>query len=192
MGSIQLALSELVKNALRLTEEGVFYAEYDPDWRSLCELPALETKNPAQAPELIAWRPVPQTPTVDFSGLENALETSIHPDIVEYFSSFWSSTIEGKSIEGHASLIQLWNQEDFDRLIENFIGHALAKRQLKEPLTLFIATTEADSEYFLSIDNATGAVPLEEPGRPPLRQVEDNLETFLRRLTPAAPQPAVF
>ena len=50
MGSIQLALSELVKNALRLTEEGVFYAEYDPDWRSLCELPALETKNPAQAP----------------------------------------------------------------------------------------------------------------------------------------------
>ena len=141
---------------------------------------------------LIAWRPVPQTPTVDFSGLENALETSIHPDIVEYFSSFWSSTIEGKSIEGHASLIQLWNQEDFDRLIENFIGHALAKRQLKEPLTLFIATTEADSEYFLSIDNATGAVLLEEPGRPPLRQVEDNLETFLRRLTPAASQPAVF
>ena len=93
---------------------------------------------------------------------------------------------------GHASLIQLWNQEDFDRLIENFIGHALAKRQLKEPLTLFIATTEADSEYFLSIDNATGAVLLEEPGRPPLRQVEDNLETFLRRLTPAASQPAVF
>ena len=57
MGSIQLALSELVKNALRLTEEGVFYAEYDPDWRSLCELPALETKNPAQAPEIIYGDP---------------------------------------------------------------------------------------------------------------------------------------
>ena len=192
MGSIQLALSELIDNALRLTDEGVFYAEYDQEWRSPCELPAFENKNRTQAPELVAWRPVPQTPPVDFSGLENALETTIHPDIVEYFSSFWSSTIEGKSIEGHASLIQLWNQEDFDRLIENFIGHALAKRQLKEPLTLFIATTEADSEYFLSIDNATGAVLLEEPGRPPLRQVEDNLETFLRRLTPAASQPAVF
>jgi SecY interacting protein Syd len=192
MGSIQLALSELIDNALRLTDEGVFYAEYDQEWRSLCELPAFKNKNRTQAPELVAWRPVPQTPAVDFSGLENALETTIHPDIVEYFSSFWSSTIEGKSIEGHASLIQLWNQEDFDRLIENFIGHALAKRQLKEPLTLFIATTEADSEYFLSIDNATGAVLLEEPGRPPLRQVEDNLETFLRRLTPAASQPAAF
>ena len=192
MGSIQLALSELIDNALRLTDEGVFYAEYDQEWRSPCELPAFENKNRTQAPELVAWRPVPQTPAVDFSGLENALETTIHPDIVEYFSSFWSSTIEGKSIEGHASLIQLWNQEDFDRLIENFIGHALAKRQLKEPLTMFIATTEADSEYFLSIDNATGAVLLEGPGRPPLRQVEDNLETFLRRLTPAASQPAVF
>jgi len=192
MGSIQLALSELIKNALRLTDEGVFYAEYDAEWRSLCELPAFENRNRTQASELIAWRPVPQTPKVDFSGLENALGTTIHPDIVEYFSSFWSSTIEGKSIEGHASLIQLWNQADFDRLIENFIGHALAKRQLKEPLTLFIATTEADSEYFLSINNSTGAVLLEEPGRPPLRQVEDNLETFLRRLTPAASQPVVF
>ena len=192
MGSIQLALSELIDNALRLTDEGVFYAEYDQEWRSPCELPTFENKNRTQAPELVAWRPVPQNPAVDFSGLENALETTIHPDIVEYFSSFWSSTIEAKSIEGHASLIQLWNQGDFDRLVENFIGHALAKRQLKEPLTLFIATTEADSEYFLSIDNATGAVLLEEPGRPPLRQVEDNLETFLRRLTPAASQPAVF
>ncbi|MDG0999555.1 MAG: SecY-interacting protein Syd [Pseudomonadales bacterium] len=192
MGSIQLALSELIDNALRLTDEGVFYAEYDQEWRSPCELPAFENKNRTQAPELVAWRPVPQTPPVDFSGLENALETTIHPDIVEYFSSFWSSTIEAKSIEGHASLIQLWNQGDFDRLVENFIGHALAKRQLKEPLTLFIATTEADSEYFLSINNATGAVLLEEPGRPPLRQVEDSLETFLRRLTPSTSQPVVF
>ncbi len=192
MGSIQLALSELIDNALRLTDEGVFYAEYDQEWRSPCELPAFENKNRTQAPELVAWRPVPQTPPVDFSGLENALETTIHPDIVEYFSSFWSSTIEAKSIEGHASLIQLWNQGDFDRLVENFIGHALAKRQLKEPLTLFIATTEADSEYFLSINNATGAVLLEEPGRPPLRQVEDSLETFLRRLTPSTLQPVVF
>ncbi len=192
MGSIQLALSELIDNALRLTDEGVFYAEYDQEWRSPCELPAFENKNRTQAPELVAWRPVPQTPPVNFSGLENALETTIHPDIVEYFSSFWSSTIEAKSIEGHASLIQLWNQGDFDRLVENFIGHALAKRQLKEPLTLFIATTEADSEYFLSINNATGAVLLEEPGRPPLRQVEDSLETFLRRLTPSTSQPVVF
>lgn len=192
MGSIQLALSELIDNALRLTDEGVFYAEYDQEWHSPCELPAFENKNRTQAPELVAWRPVPQTPPVNFSGLENALETTIHPDIVEYFSSFWSSTIEAKSIEGHASLIQLWNQGDFDRLVENFIGHALAKRQLKEPLTLFIATTEADSEYFLSINNATGAVLLEEPGRPPLRQVEDSLETFLRRLTPSTSQPVVF
>ncbi len=192
MGSIQLALSELIDNALRLTDEGVFYAEYDQEWRSPCELPAFENKNRTQAPQLVAWRPVPQTPPVDFSGLENALETTIHPDIVEYFSSFWSSTIEAKSIEGHASLIQLWNQGDFDRLVENFIGHALAKRQLKEPLTLFIATTEADSEYFLSINNATGAVLLEEPGRPPLPQVEDSLETFLRRLTPSTSQPVVF
>ena len=62
----------------------------------------------------------------------------MHPDLVEYFSSYWSGGIETKSIEGHASLIQLWNKEDFDRLIENYIGHSLAKRRLKEPLTFFL------------------------------------------------------
>ena len=192
MSSIQLALSELIDIALQLTDDGVFYAEYDSEWRSLCELPTSVKTNATDNANLVAWKPVTQTPVVDFSGLENALETTIHPDLVEYFSSFWSSTIETKSIEGHASLIQLWNQDDFDRLIENFIGHSLAKRKLKQPLTLFFATTETDSEYFLSVDNVTGAVLLEEPGRPPLKQVEENLLTFLQRLSPAASQPVVF
>ncbi|MBT5702760.1 MAG: hypothetical protein HOI67_15040, partial [Gammaproteobacteria bacterium] len=41
-----------------------------------------------------------------------------------------------------------------------------------------------DTEIFLSIDNSSGAVLLEEPGKPPLRQVETDIHTFLRRLKP--------
>jgi SecY interacting protein Syd len=195
MSSIQLALSQLFAEALLLTDQGYFLAEYDPDWRSPCELPsgtdALINRE-AIVPDSIPWKPVTQEPKVDFSGLENALETTIHPDLVTYFSSYWSGTIETKSLEGHTSLIQLWNPEDFDRLIENYIGHSLAKRRIKESLTFFFATTEPDSEYFLSIDNATGAVLLEEPGRSPIKQVDDNLFNFLQRLTPVNSVPEIF
>lgn len=192
MSSIQLALSQLINEALQLSDDGVFYAEFDADWRSPCEIPASNKTDLATDTNLISWKPVPQEPKVDFAGLANALETAIHPDLIAFFSGFWSSTIEAKSIEGHASLIQLWNQEDFDRLIENYIGHSIAKRKSKEPLTFFFATTEADSEYFLSVDNTSGAVLLEEPGRPPLKQVDDNLLNFLQRLKPVTSVPVIF
>ncbi|MBD3646949.1 MAG: SecY-interacting protein Syd, partial [Pseudomonadales bacterium] len=135
---------------------------------------------------------VTQSPPVDFRGLENALEEPVHPDIIAYYSSFWSGTIEAKAREGHVSLIQLWNPEDFDRLIENFIGHLLAKRRIKRPFTAFFATTDPDSEYFLSIDNESGKVLLEEPGKPPVREIEDDIATFLGRLEPVDMPPRIY
>ena len=62
--------------------------------------------------------------------------------------------------------------------------HALAKRQQRSPFTAFFANTDPDSDYFLSVDNATGQVLLEQPGRPPLRVVADNLASFLDSLEP--------
>lgn len=129
---------------------------------------------------------------MSFQGLSNALEIAIHPDIQAYYGSFWCGSIEAESEEGHVSLIQLWNPDDFDRLIQNLIGHALMKRRSKQPFTVFIANTEADSELFLSIDNDSGAILLEEPGKPPLRQVEDNLVAFLNRLTPVLQPPDIY
>ncbi len=120
---------------------------------------------------------------MDFRGLANALECPIHPDICTYYGSYWSGSIEAESSEGHVSLIQLWNPEDFDRLIENLIGHALMKQKSRHPFTVFFATTEADSELFLSVENQTGRVFLEEPGKAPLRCVDEDLATFLDRLT---------
>jgi SecY interacting protein Syd len=86
--------------------------------------------------------------------------------------------------DGPVNLIQLWNPEDFERLIENLIGHSMAKQRLKQPFTVFIATTEPESQLFISIDNGTGNILLEEPGRPPLRTIADSLAEFLHNLTP--------
>lgn len=66
------------------------------------------------------------------------------------------------------------------------------KRQRKQPLTLFFATTEPDSELFLSVDNKTGEILLEEPAKPPIKIVENDLNTFLNRLTPVLASPDIY
>ena len=182
--SISEALARLVDALLRLTDDRLLQCPLDTEWRSPCEVHSTHA--------VTWWRPVKQSPSVDFSGLAQALETPIHPDICQFYGSYWSGTLEMDSQEGRVSLIQLWNEEDFDRLIANFIGQALAKRRQRQPLSLFIANTEPDSEHFLSIDNATGAVLLELPGKPPLRRVEDKLGTFLSRLTPTLRSPDLY
>lgn len=178
------ALDAFIERTLTLTDAGYLTAPFDPEWRSDCEL--------HQTDGLTCWRPVPQSLTVDFSGLANAVEAEIHPDIQAYYSSYWSGTLEADSEEGQVSLIQLWNADDFERLITNLVGHALMKIRAKLPYTVFFANTDPNTEYFLSIDNKTGAVLLEEPGKPPLREVETDIQTFLDRLTPALRQPDLY
>ena len=120
----------------------------------------------------------------DWSGLERALDVSLHSDVATFYGSFWSDAIPVCAEEGSATLIQVWNEQDFERLIENLIGHALQKRR-REPLTLFIACTD-DSEFNLCVDNATGSVLLEQPGQAPKHTVAEKLAELLARMEPAA------
>jgi len=121
----------------------------------------------------------------DFTGLERALETRIHPDIKRYYGSFWCDSVEARAEEGRLTLIQVWSERDFERLIANLIGHALAKRRARLPLTLFVACTD-EGDFMLSVDNASGAVVLEEPGHAPVREVAANLVELLLRVEPLA------
>ena len=161
-------------------------APFDPAWRSPCELGDPYTRpsvrdNPAQ---FIRWRPVKRSLADDFTGLESALETEIHPDIKAYYGAWWSGNLEAEAPDGHVSLILLWNPEDAGRLVENQIGHALVNRRSKSPLSLFFACTEPDSDLILTVRNDTGEVLLERPGIKPLRTVAANLAEFLDLLVP--------
>ena len=82
-------------------------------------------------------------------------------------------------------MIQVWNEQDFERLSENLIGHALQKRRRREPLTLFVACTD-ESEFNLCVDNATGLVLLEQPGQAPKQTVAESLAQLLSRMEPIA------
>ena len=171
-----LALTEFIDETLNIAKSGLLSSQFQTDWRSPSEL--------HQDSGLTYWKPIRQQSPVSFDGLSHALELEIHADIKAYYASYWSGTLEADSSEGRVSLIQLWNAEDFDRLIANLIGHALAKQKSRHEFTVFIANTDPDTEVFLSIDNSSGAILLEEPGKPPLRQVETDIHTFLRRLKP--------
>jgi SecY interacting protein Syd len=181
---INTVLANLFQAALDKSGQDAFRTHFDPDWRSDCEVGQQESDT--------LWRPLAQQPPVDFSGLANAVDAPIHPDISAYYGCFWAGTLESSSQEGHVSLIQLWNREDFDRLIGNLVGHFMAKKRSRQPLTVFFANTEPDSELFLSIDNESGQVLLEEPAKPPLRVVEKDLASFLGRLSPVLTEAGIY
>jgi len=153
---------------------------WDTQWPSDCYL------NEGQADgEMIGWRPVKQQTRQDmFERLGEALGIEIHPDVVTFYSRYWSDPLPARSEEGQLSLLQLWNPDDMERLRGNLIGHAVAKQKQKQPMTLFIATTEPDAEYFLSVNNEDGSVWLEQPGKKPLRQLASSLAEMIDRLTP--------
>lgn len=162
---------------------------FDPEWRSPCE-----TGEPRLAPsgELeVPWQPLARTDSQRFelfAPLERALEVTIHQDIKTFYGSYYSGGIEADSPEGPVSLLQLWNDSDVSRLIENLLGHALAKQRAKAPYSVFFACTEVDSELFLAIENHTGHILLERPGYKPERTVAGSLADFLSGLTPAPPE----
>ena len=168
-----------------LDEFPELYEVFDPAWRSPCEV-----GNPIRREdgiEVVRWQPLRRRYADDFAGLENALEVPVHPDIKAYYGAYWSGGLEAEAPDGHVSLIFLWNQQDTDRLVENLIGHALAKRRAKSPFSVFFACTDPNSELFLSVENNTGQVLLERPGYKPVRTVANSLAAFLATLTPASP-----
>lgn len=153
--------------------------EHDPAWPSKCQV------GDPDADGLIRWKPRERDCGADFSGLERALEVRIHPDIKSFYGSYWSGPLDLEAEEGGVTLIQVWNEDDFGRLVENILGHAVAKQRAKAPLTVFIACTD-EGELILSVDNASGRVVLEEPGSKPIREVSSSLAEFLDRLRPAS------
>ncbi len=160
---------------------------YDPNWPSPCELNHPQS-HCAEQPQ-ICWRPVKRHPdTDDFRGLERALEMPIHPDIKTHYGRYWAANLEAEAPDGHVSLLYLWNHQDSERLIENLVGHAVACKHNKTPFSVFFACTEPDSELFLTVNNTTGEVQVEEPGKKPIGTVCASLAEFYQRLVPAAEQ----
>ena len=151
--------------------------EFDPDWPSACYLAS------ADAGDLVGWQPVRQSQPGNWQDFETALSLQLHPSIASYYQGYWSDNLKARHALGNLELIQVWNDDDFARLQQNLIGHILMKRRLKQADTVFFALTD-EEDMILSVDNASGAVVLEQVGLPPKRTLAANLSEFIQTLTP--------
>jgi len=151
---------------------------YDPQWPSPCIVESEPTEH-----QTIHWRPARQHAASDmFERLATALEIELHPDIVAWYTRYWSDPLPARHPEGDLTLLFCWNEEDMERLRGNLIGHMMAKQKQRQPLSLFFACTDGDE--IMTLDNADGSVWLERPGRKPLKRLATSLAEFLARLSP--------
>lgn len=151
--------------------------EYDPDWPSPCYR---ETGSPG---DWVEWKPVAQQPSGDLKKVEQGLEIIIPESLHVFFGRYFSDNIAAKTERGNLELLFPWNEEDFERLQQNLIGHVLMKRRLGQPETLFFAVTD-EEDFILSIEIDTGAVVLEQVGLLPKETLAPDLATFVSSLKP--------
>ncbi|MET8630707.1 SecY-interacting protein Syd [Kitasatospora sp. NPDC004669] len=162
-----------------LDEAGLNVVEYDPDWKSPCQLGE-------PTPEgMIRWEPVPMEPAPDFTELESALTgigATLHPDVPALYGSFWCGPLDGLEHSGETvSLCTVWNEDELQRTLHGLAEHA--RRQAAEfggDITFPVAATHGD--LFFVLDNATGSILLQEIGHRGGRKVAPSLAQFLADL----------
>ncbi|MFD2229885.1 SecY-interacting protein [Alkalimarinus sediminis] len=174
------ALEQLLQRFIELSHKlnlGLPTVEYDKNWLSECII----DEQPDEK-GLVKWQPKIRRAEGVFSQMEDALGVKFHPDVIAFYTHFWSDGIVASHSNGEISLIQIWNSEDEDMLKQNLLGHAFAKQKNRLPLTLFIGCTYNDD--IIAIDNNSGHVVLERPGFAPHETIANSISEFLNQLTP--------
>lgn len=180
--SISEQLDKFVSSYVAQGEHDKLMMPYEAAWQSSCYV-VDEKKDYLKEGELVEWRPVLQNSALSFSNVEEALSLSLAPQYCEYFTRYFSNNLKAKAAQGECELLQVWNEEDFERLQQNLIGHLLMKQRLKQEPTLFFGLTNED-DFILTVINGTGEVALEQVGRPAQKILAPSLAHFIGELTP--------
>jgi SecY interacting protein Syd len=153
--------------------------EFDPDWDSPC---FFYNEDSVEA-SYRSWCPVKRAEKISFSNIETALNIELDPQIAEFFGAYFSDHMAASYQDEVIELVQVWSEEDFERLQENMIAHLMMKKTLKQSPTLFIASCEDDMEI-IALDNVTGEVVRELLGKDKAEVLAPDLASFLNALHP--------
>ncbi|MBE8167324.1 MAG: SecY-interacting protein [Shewanella sp.] len=132
---------------------------------------------------VVHWKATQRSSIGTFDNIEKALELSLCSDIEQYFGHYYSGPMTFDSQWGAGELLQPWNQDDFERLQKNIIGHLMMKKKLKQPPTWFVGVMD-DADKMITVNNENGSVWLETAGEQQSAQLADSLSEFLERLNP--------
>jgi SecY interacting protein Syd len=186
--SICEQLDNFVSSYVENADEGVLSIPYDKEWPSLCYKSESEQGRQGQQGlrgEIVPWQPVRQTQPLSFDNVGSALELTLDSDYCTYFTRYFSNNLIATAPQGECELLQVWNEEDFERLQQNLIGHLLMKQRLEQAPTLFFGLTD-EEDFILTVINKTGEVALEQVGMEPKEILAPSLATFLSTLKPSS------
>ncbi len=154
---------------------------YDEEWISPC-LVEPSTESLSKDSEVL-WRPIRQNPSGTLNNIATALEMNIPEELSCLLGRYYSLDLNAKTSRGHLTILQAWNEHDFERLQKNLVAHVLMKRKLKQYDTLFFALTD-EEDYVISVVPSSGEVVLEYVGKPPQEVLAPNLSKFIEQLSP--------
>jgi len=175
-------LDKFVSSYVERAGDNGLIIEFDSQWPSPC---IQNAKSEGRVDgTAVQWTPKLQEPQHSFSNVESAMSITLHPDYCALFTRYYSANLTAVAEQGQCELLQVWNDEDFERLQQNLIGHLLMKQRLKQAPTLFFGLTD-EEDFILSIINDTGEVALEQVGKEPQQILASSLAEFLASLTPA-------
>ena len=185
MNAIYLALDALFTRYLNLVKEDTNHlpcVEFNPPWPSPCDVKQ-DGIDYAESDNIRYWKPINREAIGLFDELEKALELKFRDDVKQFYGSFWSNGICVEREDINFSLIQIWNEEDQEKLKENMLGHAFSKLKSRQALSYFIGCTFGDD--IICIEHESGEVVLEKPGRKAHKVLSPSLEVFLLSLNPS-------
>ena len=180
--TISEQLDKFVSSYVAKGEADKLVVPFEAAWPSVC-YSADKSVDQMQEGELVQWRPVRQNTNLSFSNVEEALSLSLDSQYCEYFTRYFSNNMQAKAAQGACELLQVWNEEDFERLQQNLIGHLLMKQRLKQSPSLFFGLTD-EEDFILTVINDTGEVALEQVGKPAQEILAPTLAHFIAQLSP--------
>ncbi|MCH1928847.1 SecY-interacting protein [Shewanella sp. A25] len=184
--SCQPALDKFLDNYYRsyLSTLGELPRYYPQGETSLC----IQGEFDVDSDEAVFWQPVKRETPGSFANVEHALELTLLPEINDYYGQFFAAPLLFDSKWGSGELLQVWNEDDFDSLQQNIIGHLMMKQKLKQPPTWFIGLLD-EGDKMLTVDNSDGSVWIEIPGQLPSQQLAPSLVEFIASLSPRIAPP---
>ncbi len=163
-----------------------FLQTYQQAWQPLPQSehdddgPALVRRN---EDGIALWQAAQQMPSQDFANVAEALAITLHEDVGHFYGQWYAGSLYFQAAFGTGELLQIWNDDDRQRLQQNLIGHLLMKRKLKQAPTIFLGVL-GEGEEMIVLDNDSGSIWLEIPGARPHQQLAPTLRQFLQQLTP--------
>ncbi|GGB62338.1 SecY-interacting protein [Shewanella inventionis] len=138
--------------------------------------------------DTVFWQPMKREVLADFSNVEHALNIQLHPDIHAFYGQYFSAPLQFTASFGDGELLQVWNQDDFENLQQNVIGHLIMKQKLKQPATWFIGVL-GEGDEMLTVNNDDGSVWIEIPDEKQGTKLAESLSEFLQIISPMIKPP---